>query len=142
MLQANVSATLGVDLPLDASEEDIAAALEVEKLSADKPIELLSQDPDSFFGRTTRTLEVGVQPFDANTVENRPKVDSGISKWALLVPGICGVLGGVVLVTLGVYKSRRGLCSSSSRNGSNRFASWARTLPIVPSAHRYARAQV
>ncbi len=36
------------------AEDDIAAALEVQKLSADKPMELLSQDPDRFFGRTTQ----------------------------------------------------------------------------------------
>ena len=61
-LQANVSATLGVDLPPGASTEEIAAALEVQKLSADRPIELLSQDPGTFFGRTTQTLQVSNFP--------------------------------------------------------------------------------
>ena len=35
-------------------EDDIAAALEVERISADDPIALLSSDPDLFFGRTTK----------------------------------------------------------------------------------------
>ena len=59
-LAANVTATLGVDLPPDASEEDIAAAMEVQRLSADAPIQMLSSDPDRFFGRTTKTLDVTV----------------------------------------------------------------------------------
>jgi hypothetical protein len=45
------------DLPLPAlrfADEDIAAALEVERLSADDPIDMLSSDPDRFFGRTTK----------------------------------------------------------------------------------------
>lgn len=41
---------------LRPAEEEIAAALEVERLSADKPIEMLSEDPDRFFGRTTQVL--------------------------------------------------------------------------------------
>ena len=35
-------------------DADIAAALEVERLSADEPVRMLSSDPDRFFGRTTR----------------------------------------------------------------------------------------
>lgn len=133
VLQANVSATLGVDLPVDATEEDIAAALEVQKLSVDKPIELLSQDPDAFFGRTTSTLEVGVQPFDASTTENRPKVGNDISKWALLVPGVVAVVGGVVLVTVGASKTR------TLAPWRQRALTWASTLKVAPKAYRYSR---
>ncbi|KAL4450153.1 hypothetical protein ABPG77_010822 [Micractinium sp. CCAP 211/92] len=61
MLSANVTAMLGVDVPPGATDQDIEAALEVERLSADKPIEMLSEDPDRFFGRTTQALEVQVQ---------------------------------------------------------------------------------
>ena len=53
-LSANVTATLGVDVPAGATDEDISAALEVERLSADDPIAMLSSDPDRFFGRTTK----------------------------------------------------------------------------------------
>lgn len=36
------------------ADEDIAAAMEVERLSADDPIGMLSSDPDRFFGRTAK----------------------------------------------------------------------------------------
>ena len=50
----NVSATLEVDVPSGATEEDIDSALEVTNLSADDPIAMLSSNPDRFFGRTTK----------------------------------------------------------------------------------------
>jgi hypothetical protein len=54
MLYVNVTATLGVDVPPGASVEDVDTALQVANLSADEPINLLSQNPDRFFGRTTK----------------------------------------------------------------------------------------
>ena len=39
---------------LPRADEEIAAALEVQRLSADEPIAMLSQDPERFFGRTTK----------------------------------------------------------------------------------------
>ena len=45
---------LPAPLPLSPADEDISAALEVERLSADDPIAMLSSDPDRFFGRTTK----------------------------------------------------------------------------------------
>ena len=36
------------------ADEEIATALEVQRLSADEPIAMLSQDPERFFGRTTK----------------------------------------------------------------------------------------
>ncbi len=54
MLYVNVTATLGVDVPPNASADDIKAALEVTNLSADDPINMLAQNPDKFFGRTTK----------------------------------------------------------------------------------------
>jgi hypothetical protein len=50
----NVTATLGVDVPPNATPDDIKAALEVTNLSADDPINMLAQNPDKFFGRTTK----------------------------------------------------------------------------------------
>lgn len=50
----NVTATLGVNVPPDASADDIKTALEVTNLSADDPIAMLAQNPDKFFGRTTK----------------------------------------------------------------------------------------
>ena len=132
-LQANVSATLGVDLPEGPTEEEVAAALEVQRLSADHPIELLSQDPDAFFGRTTQTLAVGVEPVDMATVESRPSGGGGPSLWALLVPGLFAVLGGSVLVFLGFWRGRR--CGPTRQ----RAVAWASTLRVAPAAQRYAR---
>ncbi|EFN53518.1 hypothetical protein CHLNCDRAFT_136597 [Chlorella variabilis] len=71
-LSANVTATLGVDVPAGATDEDIAAAMEVERLSADDPIGMLSSDPDRFFGRTAKTLEVQVESAVQATTESRP----------------------------------------------------------------------
>ena len=54
VLQVNVTATLEVDVPSGATEEDIDSALEATNLSADEPIAMLSADADKFFGRTTK----------------------------------------------------------------------------------------
>ena len=72
MLAANVTASLGVDLPPDASEAEVAAAVEVQRLSADAPIAMLSSDPDRFFGRTTKALDVTVARVGAATGETGP----------------------------------------------------------------------
>jgi hypothetical protein len=132
-LQANVSATLGVELPAGASQDEVSAALQVEKLSADTPIELLSQDPAAFFGRTTQTLDVGVQPFGMATVESRPGGGGGLSKWALVVPGAAALVGGAALVWAGCRRSAR--CAPARR----RAAAWASTMPWAPAAQRYVR---
>ena len=54
VLYVDVTATLGVNVPPDASSDDIKAALEVTNLSADDPIAMLAANPDRFFGRTTK----------------------------------------------------------------------------------------
>ncbi len=51
-----MTATLGVDVPPNASADDIKTALEVTNLSADDPIAMLAQNPDKFFGRTTKVI--------------------------------------------------------------------------------------
>lgn len=56
VLYVNVTATLGVDVPPNASADDIKTALEVTNLSADDPIAMLAQNPDKFFGRTTKVI--------------------------------------------------------------------------------------
>jgi hypothetical protein len=56
LISANVTALLESHFPPSADEEDIAAALEVQQLSADQGVQLLSEDPNKFFGRTTMTL--------------------------------------------------------------------------------------
>jgi hypothetical protein len=132
-LQANVSATLGVDLPEGATDEEVAAALEVQKLSADTPIEPLSQDPEAFFGRTTQTLAAGVEPVGMATVESRPAGGSGVSAWALVVPGVVAVAGGSLLVCMALWRGRR--CVPMRQ----RAAAWASKLRVVPAAQRYAR---
>jgi hypothetical protein len=105
MLQANVSAVLGVDVPPGSSSEDAAAALEVQRLSADKPIELLSQDPNAFFGRTTKTLDVGVTPLGTSAFELLPlRAGAGANRWAFIVPGIVSAVGGVLLLVMACLK--------------------------------------
>ena len=54
MLYVNVSASLPVDVPPGASDDDVRAAFNVKSISADEPINMLVQDPDKFFGRTTK----------------------------------------------------------------------------------------
>lgn len=54
VLLVNVTATLGVDLPTNSSQEDIAAQLAVKNLSADDAIDMLASQPDKFLGRTTK----------------------------------------------------------------------------------------
>lgn len=68
MLYVNVSATLGVDVPPGATAEDVNTALQVANLSADDPIQLLSQNPDRFFGRTTKVgLPLGLDLLAGST---------------------------------------------------------------------------
>ena len=60
----NVTATLGVELGPSATPDEVEAAMDLTSLSADDPIGLLSNDPDKFFGRTTKvctcsSIEVG-----------------------------------------------------------------------------------
>ena len=128
-LQAKVSATLGVDLPGNATEEDIAAALEVQKLSADRPIELLSQDPDSFFGRTTKTLDVGVEAGgDVEKVEHRPHLEAPFPRWALIGPGLGGAIAGACLIFASWWKKR-----------GRHTTAWMHTLRTTSASQRYIR---
>ena len=122
ILQANVSATLGVDVPGNATEEDIATALEVQKLSADRPIELLSQNPDLFFGRTTRTLDVGVHANgdDVEKIENRPSNSfwSRLSRWLMFgFGGVMGMVGVVLVVVVTVGEGSGGGGGGRRRHG-------------------------
>ena len=54
LLYVNVTATLGVDMAPGATPDEVEAAMDLTSLSADDPIGLLSNDPDKFFGRTTK----------------------------------------------------------------------------------------
>ena len=54
ILYVNVTATLGVEMAPGATPDEVEAALDLTSLSADDPIGLLSNDPDKFFGRTTK----------------------------------------------------------------------------------------
>ena len=56
VLYVNVTATLGVNVPPNASPDDVRSALDVTNLSADDPIAMLAANPDRFFGRTTKVL--------------------------------------------------------------------------------------
>ncbi|CAL8464733.1 g4268 [Coccomyxa elongata] len=91
VLYVNVTATLGVDVPPNASADDIKTALEVTNLSADDPIAMLAQNPDKFFGRTTKALDVTAEPDGKppQRVEYRP--GAGRSALAAAWPAIVGV---------------------------------------------------
>ena len=54
VLYVNVTATLGVNVPPNASPDDVRSALDMTNLSADDPIAMLAANPDRFFGRTTK----------------------------------------------------------------------------------------
>lgn len=54
VLHVNVSASLPVDVPPGASNDDVQTAFNVKSISADEPIKMLVEDPDKFFGRTTK----------------------------------------------------------------------------------------
>jgi hypothetical protein len=54
VLYVNVSASLPVDVPPGASDDDVRTAFNVKSISADEPIKMLVDDPDKFFGRTTK----------------------------------------------------------------------------------------
>jgi hypothetical protein len=131
ILQANVTATLGVDVPADATEEDIAAALAVQRLSADQFIEQLADDPDLFFGRTTKALNVGVRPLDLGATESRPRNGPVVSRAALIVPGALGLLTGAALVIASIWKS------SAAFTGL--FSHLRRSMRQSDVSQRYAR---
>lgn len=133
LFSANVTATLGVDVPDGATDEDIAAAMEVQRLSADDPIEMLSSDPDQFFGRTTKTLEVEVQGTVQATTESRPGGTNVGLLWGMLAPGILAIMGGTVLVFLGCRKSK---ALAKWRGAAARRLA---TTPLSPKATQYAR---
>ncbi len=56
VLLVNVSATLGVDLPTNSSDDDVEAELAVKNLSADEAIDLMAFHPDRFWVRTTKVI--------------------------------------------------------------------------------------
>lgn len=98
-LTANVSATLSIALPSDASEEEIEAALAVQRLSADAQLAWLVSDPDSFFGRTTAALGGSARAQNATAVEIRSfALGQDNSRWGLLTPGVFGIVAGCALL--------------------------------------------
>lgn len=107
VLQANVTATIGVPIPEDATEEEIRVALAVHRLSADEYIQQLSQDPDMFFGRTTKALDVDVRPLDVSSVEWRPAKKPIISRIFLIAPGCAGLFTGIVFVIIALIRSHK-----------------------------------
>ena len=56
LISANVTAVLEEHFPPSADEEDIAAAIEVQRLNADAGVQLLGEDPARFFSHTTKIL--------------------------------------------------------------------------------------
>jgi len=106
--EANVSTSLPVYIPPSATEEDISAALEIEKLSADSPLELLERDPDAFFGRTTEILNVHVESTDVRTEDHFPEPRNSGLMIGLLLTGTLCLLGGISIVVGAIRRHRRG----------------------------------
>ena len=55
-IASEVAAVLESHFPPGTDEDDIAAAIEVQRLNADLAVGLLGDDPDAFFGHTTDVL--------------------------------------------------------------------------------------
>lgn len=106
-IETNISAALPVYIPPSASEEDISTALEVQRLSADSPIELLTKDPDAFFGRTTQILDAHVEAAVARAEDHFPTSSGNSRKVGLLVPGILAIFLGSVLLYIAHRNHRR-----------------------------------
>lgn len=109
VLFVKLSAALPVDVPADASPDDVRAAYNVKSISADHPIQLLVTDPDKFFGRTAKALNVDVEGDGkgARRTLSRPSLRHRL---ALEWPTILGVvLGGVLMMglTAAVFARRR-----------------------------------
>lgn len=109
VLQVNVSATLEVDVPSGATEEDIDSALEVTNLSADPMLDMLAHNPDKFFGRTTKALDVTAEPVDTppTRIESRPG-SSGHMTAGQIWPLVLSIVAVAILaVLLGLRYLRR-----------------------------------
>lgn len=132
-LRANVTATLGVDVPAGATDEDIDAALEVERLSADDSLGMLSTDPDRFFGRTAKALEVELESAVEGTTQSKPGGSNTGLLLAMLVPGLLAIAAGTTLLTLGCRKSRT--CAKWRAAAARRLA----TTRLAPRATAYSR---
>ncbi|KAK9813648.1 hypothetical protein WJX73_001491 [Symbiochloris irregularis] len=108
VLQVNISATLPLDLPEGASQDDIDDALEVTNLSADDPIAMLSSNPDKFFGRTTKALDVTAEPVEDPTRTESNPFDHGALSAGQIWPIAVGVtVAVVVLIGLALQFLRR-----------------------------------
>ena len=96
--ETNVSASLQVYIPPSATEEDITTALELERLSADSPLELLATNPDTFFGKTTEILEAHVESAAVHTEDYFPNNTSGLMVGLVTVGSIGTILGMLMLI--------------------------------------------
>ncbi|KAL0019979.1 hypothetical protein WJX79_005353 [Trebouxia sp. C0005] len=123
ILYVNVTATLGVELAPGATPDEVEAAMDLTSLSADDPIGLLSNDPDKFFGRTTKALDVTAEPdgAPATVSENRPLSHRhhAALKWPAIL-GLC--LGSMVLLFAAGRFWRRRSRRMLSWLGLSRFA--------------------
>ena len=112
--ETNVSASLPVYIPPSATQEDISTALEIERLSADSPLEMLAKAPDTFFGQTTDVLQAHVESTDFKTEDHLPERNESLMV-SLLVIGSLGILGGFVLVAIALKKQRNSSSGAESR---------------------------
>jgi hypothetical protein len=114
--ETNLSASLPVYIPPSATEEDISTALQIERLSADSPLEMLANAPDMFFGQTTDVLQAHVESAAFKTEEHFPESNNELMV-SLLVIGSLGIVAGLMLVLIAFQKQRK----NSSAHVESRF---------------------
>lgn len=71
------------------ADDDISAALEVERLSADDTIDMLSSDPDRFFGRTTKVRGMVRRGSRVRAVCSGDRVQCSCRGWAIIAFYLC-----------------------------------------------------
>ena len=113
MLLVNVTANIPVEVTKGITQAELDAALaEVGRLSADPGIDMLANDPDKFFGRTTQALHV--QATVTAPVARRNHVPEQFSRkrtWLddlpFPLPALLGIIAGGLLALWGLLRARK-----------------------------------
>lgn len=112
LVDANVSALLEVNISKDASSEEVAAAISEKEVSADLGIQMLSEQPDKFFGRTTTTLgakasTVGNVTSEVVTPEDTCGDSDFFDNESNVVGLVMGIVGGLLITLFLARRFRR-----------------------------------
>eukprot|EP00241_Pyramimonas_parkeae_P000114 CAMPEP_0114263504 /NCGR_PEP_ID=MMETSP0058-20121206/22553_1 /TAXON_ID=36894 /ORGANISM="Pyramimonas parkeae, CCMP726" /LENGTH=1328 /DNA_ID=CAMNT_0001379805 /DNA_START=417 /DNA_END=4403 /DNA_ORIENTATION=+ len=111
LLDANVSAILEATVPPDATKTEVAAAIAEKEVSADKVIQMLSDNPDKFFERTTTTLGAKASAGNVTSAVITPQQRSDNSEFfddeANIAGLAAGIAGGVLTSVLFFQRIRK-----------------------------------